>query len=61
MFAQNEKVEEAKKAGADIVGLEDLASDIKSGKLDFDLLIATPDTMRVVGTLGQVLGRGFDA
>ena len=56
VFAQNEKAEEAEKAGADIVGLEDLASDIKSGKLDFDLLIATPDTMRVVGTLGQVLG-----
>ena len=56
VFAQNEKVEEAKNAGADIVGCEDLASDIKSGKLDFDLLIATPDTMRIVGTLGQVLG-----
>ncbi len=56
VFAQGEKAEEAKLAGADVVGMDDLASDIKSGKIDFDLLIATPDTMRVVGALGQVLG-----
>ena len=43
VFAQDERAEEARKAGADIVGMDDLASDIKSGKLDFDLLIATPD------------------
>ena len=56
VFAQGEKAEEAKLAGADVVGMDDLASDITSGKIDFDLLIATPDTMRVVGALGQVLG-----
>ena len=47
---------QAKAAGADIVGFEDLASDIKGGKLDFDVVIATPDAMRVVGQLGQILG-----
>lgn len=56
VFAQGDKAEEAKAAGADIVGLEDLAEQIKAGKLDFDIAIATPDTMRVVGTLGQILG-----
>ena len=56
VFAQGEKAEEAKAAGADKVGLEDLAAEIKAGKLDFDTLVATPDTMRVVGSLGQILG-----
>lgn len=56
VFAQGEKAEEAKAAGADIVGLEDLADSIKAGNLDFDVVIASPDTMRVVGALGQVLG-----
>jgi large subunit ribosomal protein L1 len=56
VFAQGVKAEEAKAAGADIVGMEDLAADIKAGKMDFDIVIASPDTMRIVGTLGQVLG-----
>jgi large subunit ribosomal protein L1 len=56
VFAQGEKAEAAKAAGADIVGFDDLAAQIKGGKIDFDVAIATPDAMRVVGTLGQVLG-----
>ena len=56
VFAQGAKAEEAKAAGADLVGLDDLAADIKAGNLNFDVVIASPDTMRVVGTLGQVLG-----
>ncbi len=56
VFAQGEKAEQAKAAGADIVGLDDLAEKIKAGQMDFDIVIATPDTMRVVGTLGQILG-----
>ena len=56
VFAQGAKAEEAKAAGADIVGMEDLAADIKAGKMDFDVVIASPDAMRIVGTLGQVLG-----
>ena len=56
VFAQGEKAEEAKEAGAEIVGMEDLAQQIKSGNLNFDTLIASPDTMRIVGTLGQILG-----
>jgi len=56
VFAQGEKAEAAKAAGADIVGMEDLAERIKGGQLDFDVVIASPDTMRVVGALGQVLG-----
>jgi large subunit ribosomal protein L1 len=56
VFAQGEKAEAAKAAGADIVGLEDLAESIKAGRLDFDVVIASPDTMRVVGALGQILG-----
>ncbi len=56
VFAQGPQVEAAKAAGADIVGLEDLAEEVKKGNMDFDIVIATPDTMRVVGTLGQILG-----
>ena len=51
-----DKAEQAKAAGAEIVGMEDLAEQIKAGKMDFDVVIASPDTMRVVGTLGQILG-----
>jgi len=56
VFAQGEKAEAAKAAGADIVGMDDLAERIKAGQIDFDILIASPDTMRIVGTLGQILG-----
>ena len=56
VFAQGENANAAKAAGADIVGFEDLAEEIKAGKLDFDVVIATPDAMRVVGRLGQILG-----
>ena len=56
VFAQGAKAEEAKAAGADIVGMDDLAAEIKAGKMNFDVVIASPDTMRVVGTLGQILG-----
>jgi large subunit ribosomal protein L1 len=56
VFAQGAKAEEAKLAGADIVGMEDLAEQIKAGVINFDVVIASPDTMRIVGTLGQVLG-----
>lgn len=56
VFAQGDKAEEATAAGADIVGMDDLAASIKEGKLDFDVAIATPDAMRVVGKLGQILG-----
>ena len=56
VFAQGEKADVAKAAGADIVGFEDLAADIKAGNMNFDVVIATPDAMRIVGQLGQVLG-----
>ena len=56
VFAQGDKAEAAKAAGADIVGLEDLAAEVKAGNLNFDVVIATPDAMRVVGQLGQILG-----
>ncbi|MFV1921874.1 MAG: 50S ribosomal protein L1 [Methylotenera sp.] len=56
VFAQGAQAEAAKAAGADIVGFEDLAEQIKGGMMDFDVVIATPDAMRIVGTLGQVLG-----
>ncbi|GHT88980.1 50S ribosomal protein L1 [Betaproteobacteria bacterium] len=56
VFAQGEKAEAAKAAGADIVGFDDLAAEVKAGNLNFDTVIATPDAMRVVGQLGQILG-----
>ena len=56
VFAQGEKAEAAKAAGADIVGFDDLAADIKAGNMNFDVVIATPDSMRIVGQLGQILG-----
>ena len=56
VFAQGENADKATAAGADIVGFEDLAEQVKAGKLNFDVVIATPDAMRVVGQLGQILG-----
>lgn len=56
VFAQGEKAQAAKDAGADIVGFDDLAAEVKGGRMDFDVVIATPDAMKVVGALGQVLG-----
>jgi len=56
VFAQGDNAEKAKAAGADIVGFDDLAETIKGGSMDFDVVIATPDAMRVVGQLGQILG-----
>src|SRR5579871_3888280 len=56
VFAQGEKAEQARAAGADVVGMEDLAEQVKAGNLNFDIVIASPDTMRIVGTLGQILG-----
>ncbi len=56
VFAQGENADKAKAAGADIVGFEDLAETIKKGELNFDVVIATPDAMRIVGLLGQILG-----
>ncbi|MGB1173606.1 MAG: 50S ribosomal protein L1 [Marinobacterium sp.] len=56
VFAQGENAEKAKEAGADVVGFEDLAESVKAGNLDFDVVIASPDAMRVVGALGTVLG-----
>ncbi|OQW41473.1 MAG: 50S ribosomal protein L1 [Proteobacteria bacterium SG_bin4] len=56
VFAQGDKAKEAQEAGADIVGFEDLAAEIKSGVINFDVAIASPDAMRVVGQLGQILG-----
>ncbi len=56
VFAQGENADKAKAAGADIVGFEDLAETVKGGEMNFDVVIATPDAMRVVGTLGQILG-----
>lgn len=56
VFAQGAKAEEAKAAGADTVGFDDLAESIKAGNLDFDVVIASPDAMRLVGQLGQILG-----
>ena len=56
MFAQGANADKAKAAGADLVGFEDLAEQIKGGELNFDVVIATPDAMRIVGQLGKVLG-----
>jgi large subunit ribosomal protein L1 len=56
VFAQGANADAAKEAGADVVGFDDLAADVKAGKMDFDVVIATPDAMRVVGQLGQILG-----
>jgi large subunit ribosomal protein L1 len=56
VFAQGAKADEARAAGADIVGMDDLAEMIKAGNMPFDVVIASPDTMRIVGTLGQILG-----
>lgn len=56
VFAEGENAQAAKAAGADVVGLEDLAEAVKKGEIDFDVCIATPDTMRIVGQLGQILG-----
>ncbi len=56
VFAQGAKAEEARAAGADIVGFDDLAATVKGGSIDFDVCIATPDAMKVVGQLGQILG-----
>ena len=56
VFAQGAKAEDAKAAGADIVGFDDLAAEVKAGNMNFDIVIATPDAMKVVGQLGQILG-----
>ena len=56
VFAQGDRAQQARDAGADVVGFDDLANEIKGGKMDFDVVIATPDAMRVVGQLGQILG-----
>ncbi|SCZ68261.1 50S ribosomal protein L1 [Thiohalomonas denitrificans] len=56
VFTQGANADAAKEAGADIVGMEDLAEEVKAGKMDFDVVVASPDAMRVVGQLGQILG-----
>ena len=56
VFTQGPNADAAKQAGADVVGMEDLAEEVKKGNMDFDVVIASPDAMRVVGTLGQILG-----
>lgn len=56
VFTQGENAEKAKEAGADVVGMDDLAAEVKKGNMDFDVVIASPDAMRVVGQLGQILG-----
>ena len=56
VFAQGDNADKATAAGADLVGFEDLAEEVKAGKMDFDVVIATPDAMRIVGQLGKVLG-----
>src|SRR5918912_3937711 len=56
VFAQGDRAQQARDAGADVVGFDDLANEIKGGKMDFDVVIASPDAMRVVGQLGQIIG-----
>lgn len=56
VFTQGENAEKAKEAGADVVGMDDLAEEVKKGNMDFDVVVASPDAMRVVGQLGQILG-----
>ncbi|KZY31259.1 50S ribosomal protein L1, partial [Oleiphilus sp. HI0043] len=56
VFTQGENAEKAKEAGADIVGMDELAAEVKAGNMDFDVVVASPDAMRVVGQLGQILG-----
>jgi large subunit ribosomal protein L1 len=56
VFTSGKNADAAKAAGADIVGMEDLAEQVKAGKMDFDVVIASPDAMRIVGQLGQILG-----
>ncbi|MHB1567227.1 MAG: 50S ribosomal protein L1 [Acidiferrobacter sp.] len=56
VFAEGEAAQAARKAGADLVGFQDLADQVKQGKLDFDVVVATPEAMRIVGQLGQILG-----
>ena len=56
VFTDGDNVEKAKEAGADIVGMDDLAEKVKKGEMDFDVVVASPDAMRVVGQLGQILG-----
>jgi len=56
VFTQGANADKAKEAGADVVGMDDLAEQVKKGEMDFDVVIATPDAMRVVGQLGQILG-----
>lgn len=56
VFTQGENAEKAKAAGAELVGMDELAAEVKAGNMDFDVVIATPDAMRVVGQLGQILG-----
>lgn len=56
VFAQGDNARAAQEAGADVVGFEELAAEVKGGRMDFDVVIATPDAMRVVGQLGQILG-----
>jgi large subunit ribosomal protein L1 len=56
VFTQGDNADAAREAGADLVGMEDLADEVKAGKMDFDVVIASPDAMRIVGQLGQILG-----
>jgi large subunit ribosomal protein L1 len=56
VFAEGDKADAAKSAGADVVGMDDLAEQVKAGNMDFDVVIATPDAMKLVGQLGQILG-----
>ena len=56
VFAQGQSADAAKEAGADVVGMDDLAAEVKAGKLDFDVVVASPDAMKVVGQLGKILG-----